>query len=87
MDPYLSGEALLRHAGSGSNGLGPSWLRKALEGSDALALTAWGGFMRAAQALRSAGSFAGLAEMAPFSDVNEFFAADLRWRLKTNLAR
>lgn len=47
-----------------------------------LALAAWGGFMRAALALRSEGSFAGFASMAPFAEVNEFLAADLRWRRK-----
>ena len=31
----------------------------------ALALAAWTGFMRAAQALKSDGSFAGLAELVP----------------------
>ena len=48
----------------------------------ALALTAWGSFMRAAHSLRSQGSFSGLAGMASFAEVNDFFAADLRWRLK-----
>jgi 2-methylisocitrate lyase-like PEP mutase family enzyme len=38
----------------------------------ALALAAWTGFMRAAQALRSDGSFAGLAELVPYSDINDF---------------
>jgi len=46
----------------------------------ALALKAWGGFMRAAQALKSDGSFAGLAGLAPYSDINDFLAADLRTR-------
>jgi 2-methylisocitrate lyase-like PEP mutase family enzyme len=46
----------------------------------ALALTAWGGFMRAAQALKSDGSFAGLAGLAPYADINNFLAADLRTR-------
>jgi len=46
----------------------------------ALALTAWGGFMRAAQSLKSDGSFAGLAGSASYADVNDFLAADLRTR-------
>jgi 2-methylisocitrate lyase-like PEP mutase family enzyme len=46
----------------------------------ALALAAWGGFMRAAQSLKTAGSFAGLAGLAPYADVNDFLAADLRTR-------
>ena len=46
----------------------------------ALALAAWTGFMRAAQALKSDGSFAGLAELASYSDINDFLAADLRTR-------
>jgi 2-methylisocitrate lyase-like PEP mutase family enzyme len=46
----------------------------------ALALAAWTGFVRAAQALRSDGSFAGLAGLTPYADVNEFLAADLRTR-------
>jgi len=46
----------------------------------ALALAAWTGFMRAAQSLKSEGSFAGLADLAPYSDINDFLAADLRTR-------
>lgn len=46
----------------------------------ALALAAWTGFVRAAQALRSDGSFAGLAGLTPYADVNDFLAADLRKR-------
>jgi 2-methylisocitrate lyase-like PEP mutase family enzyme len=46
----------------------------------ALALAAWGGFMRAAQTLKSAGSFAGLANVAPYPEVNGFLAEDLSTR-------
>lgn len=46
----------------------------------ALALAAWTGFMRAAQTLKSEGSFAGLADLAPYVDINDFLAADLRTR-------
>jgi len=43
----------------------------------AMALAAWTGFMRAAQTLRSNGSFAGLASLVPYAEVNGFFATDL----------
>jgi 2-methylisocitrate lyase-like PEP mutase family enzyme len=46
----------------------------------ALALAAWTGFMRAAQTLKSDGSFAGLADLAPYSAINDFLAAELRTR-------
>lgn len=39
----------------------------------ALALAAWTGFMRAAQALRSKGSFAELASLVPYSEINGLF--------------
>jgi 2-methylisocitrate lyase-like PEP mutase family enzyme len=42
----------------------------------ALALAAWTGFMHAAQTLRSPGSFAGLANLAPYAEINSLFAAD-----------
>ena len=42
----------------------------------ALALAAWTGFMRAAQALRSTGSFAGLAGLVPYAEINGLFATD-----------
>jgi 2-methylisocitrate lyase-like PEP mutase family enzyme len=40
----------------------------------ALALAAWTGFMHAARALKSEGSFAGLASLVPYADVNSLFA-------------
>jgi len=43
----------------------------------ALALTAWAGFMEAAQMLKSSGSFAGLAKAAPYAEINGFFADPL----------
>lgn len=43
----------------------------------ALALAAWGGFIRAAQTLRRDGSFAGLTGSATFAEVNDFLAGDL----------
>jgi 2-methylisocitrate lyase-like PEP mutase family enzyme len=43
----------------------------------ALALAAWTGFMRAAQALRSKGSFDGLASLVPYAEIDGLFATDL----------
>jgi len=43
----------------------------------ALALSAWTGFMRAAQMLKNTGSFAGLAQLVPYPVINELFATDL----------
>ena len=44
----------------------------------ALALAAWTGFMRAAQLLKSDGSFAGLANLVPYPEINGLFASELR---------
>jgi hypothetical protein len=43
----------------------------------ALALAAWTGFAHAAQTLRSQGSFAGLANLVPYAEINGLFASDL----------
>ena len=43
----------------------------------ALALAAWTGFIRAAQSLKSEGSFSGLASLVPYAEINGLFAADL----------
>ncbi|HMI47961.1 MAG TPA: isocitrate lyase/phosphoenolpyruvate mutase family protein [Gemmatimonadaceae bacterium] len=43
----------------------------------ALALAGWTAFMRAAQSLKTNGSFAGLADLVSYAEVNEFLAADL----------
>ena len=40
----------------------------------ALALAAWTGFMRAARSLRSEGSFAGLANLVPYAEIDGLFA-------------
>ena len=40
----------------------------------ALALAAWTGFMRAAETLRSTGTFAGFADLVSYVDVNSLFA-------------
>jgi 2-methylisocitrate lyase-like PEP mutase family enzyme len=41
----------------------------------ALALAAWTGFVRAARALKSEGSFAGLASLVPYAELNALFAS------------
>jgi 2-methylisocitrate lyase-like PEP mutase family enzyme len=46
----------------------------------ALALAAWTGFRRAAQVLKSEGSFAGLANLALHPDINGFITTDSRAR-------
>jgi len=43
----------------------------------ALALAAWTGFMRAARTLRSEGSFAGLAGLVPYAQINNLFTRDV----------
>ena len=43
----------------------------------ALALAAWTGFMRAAQTLKAEGSFAGLASLVPYAEINSLFDAAL----------
>ena len=43
----------------------------------ALALAAWTGFIRAAQLLKSEGSFGGLASLIPYPEINGLFASDL----------
>ena len=43
----------------------------------ALALAAWTGFIRAAQILRSEGSFAALANLVPYAEINGLFDTDL----------
>ena len=43
----------------------------------ALALAAWTGFMHAAQTLKSEGSFAGLASLVPYPEINGLFATNL----------
>ena len=47
----------------------------------ALALAAWTGFIHAARTLRSEGSFAGLASLVPYPEINGLFATPLPERL------
>src|SRR5262245_8266328 len=46
----------------------------------ALALAGWGAFMRAAQTLKADGRFSGLADLAPYAEINAFLTADLHAR-------
>jgi len=46
----------------------------------ALALAAWTGFIQAAKALRSEGSFARFANLVPYPEINGLFAMDLTGR-------
>jgi 2-methylisocitrate lyase-like PEP mutase family enzyme len=46
----------------------------------ALALAGWAAFMRAARGLKADGSFSGLADVAPYAEVNQLFAAELEAR-------
>jgi 2-methylisocitrate lyase-like PEP mutase family enzyme len=46
----------------------------------ALALAGWTAVMRAAHALRTNGSFSGLADLTPYPEINGLFAADLAAR-------
>jgi 2-methylisocitrate lyase-like PEP mutase family enzyme len=70
---------VVRDIGLGVDDIAALGVRRISVGG-ALALAAWGGFMRAAQLLKSEGSFAGLAGLAPYSEVNELLAADFRAR-------
>src|SRR5215472_2194498 len=51
----------------------------------ALALAAWTGFIRAATTLRSEGSFAGLADLVPYPEINNLFRDDC-WRRALTVA-
>jgi 2-methylisocitrate lyase-like PEP mutase family enzyme len=44
----------------------------------ALALAAWTGFVGAAQTLKSEGSFAGLANLVSYAEINDLFSTELR---------
>jgi len=53
----------------------------------AFALAAWNGFIRAAETLKSEGSFAGLANVASYVDINGFLSEDVRERKDRTLAQ
>jgi len=67
---------VVRHIGLRTEEITALGVRRISVGG-ALALAAWTGFMRAAQALRSKGSFDGLAGLAPYAEVNGLFATAL----------
>ncbi len=46
----------------------------------ALALAGWTAFMRAAQNLKTGGSFSGFADLVPYPEINQLFASDLNSR-------
>jgi 2-methylisocitrate lyase-like PEP mutase family enzyme len=54
------------------SGLADLGVRRISVGS-ALARAGWGAFMRAARTIATAGSFEGLADAAPFSELNALF--------------
>jgi 2-methylisocitrate lyase-like PEP mutase family enzyme len=68
---------VVRDIGLGVGDIAALGVRRVSVGG-ALALAAWTGFIRAAQILRSEGSFAGLAGLVPYAEVNSLFATDLR---------
>jgi 2-methylisocitrate lyase-like PEP mutase family enzyme len=67
---------VVRDIGLDVDAIGELGVRRISVGG-ALALAAWTGFMRAAQALKSTGNFAGLADLVPYPEINELFSAEL----------
>ena len=65
---------VVRDIGLGVDAIAALGVRRISIGG-ALALAAWTGFIRAAQALKD-GSFAGLAGLVPYPEINGLFAAD-----------
>jgi hypothetical protein len=49
----------------------------------ALALAAWTGFIRAAGTLRSRGSFAGLAGLVSYAEIDDLFASAIAGQRST----
>jgi 2-methylisocitrate lyase-like PEP mutase family enzyme len=75
---------VVRDIGLGAGEIAELGVRRISVGG-ALALAAWTGFVRAAQALRSDGSFAGFAGLTSYADINGFLAADLRARQRRRI--
>src|SRR5215472_8713192 len=69
---------VVRDIGIDAAGIAALGVRRISVGG-ALALAAWTGFIRAATTLRSEGSFAGLADLVPYPDINSLFL-DASWR-------
>jgi 2-methylisocitrate lyase-like PEP mutase family enzyme len=70
---------VVRDIGLGVGDLAAFGVRRISVGG-ALALSAWTGFMRAARTLKSDGSFAGLANLTSYAEINDRFATDLQER-------
>jgi 2-methylisocitrate lyase-like PEP mutase family enzyme len=67
---------VVRDIGLRARGIAALGVRRISVGG-ALALAAWTGFMRAAQTLKSEGSFSGLTSLVPYTEINGLFATDL----------
>jgi 2-methylisocitrate lyase-like PEP mutase family enzyme len=70
---------VVRDIGLGVSGIAELGVRRISVGG-AFALAAWGGFMRAAETLKSTGSFAGLTGIAPYPAINGFLQAEFEAR-------
>ncbi len=70
---------LVRASGASVADLAALGVRRISVGS-ALALAAWTAFTRAAEKLKSDGSFAGFASLVSYADINGFFVTDYRTR-------
>jgi 2-methylisocitrate lyase-like PEP mutase family enzyme len=70
---------VVRDIGLGVSDIAALGVRRISVGG-ALALAGWTAFMRAARTLRASGSFSGLADLVPYTEVNEFLEADLNAR-------
>jgi len=66
---------VVRDIGLGVSAIAALGVRRISVGG-ALALAGWTAFMRAAQALRSHGSFTGLADLTPYAEINEPFGCE-----------
>ena len=67
---------VVRDIGLRVQGIGDLGVRRISLGG-ALALAAWTGFIRAAQIVKE-GSFSGLANLVPYTEMNELFTSELR---------
>ena len=65
---------VVRDIGLSTEGITALGVRRISVGG-ALALAAWTGFIRAAQTLKSEGSFAGLVNLVPYAEINGLFSA------------
>jgi len=70
---------VVRDIGLGVDDIAALGVRRISVGG-AFALAGWTAFMRAAQSLKSNGSFSGLADLTPYPEINGFLASDLRAR-------